>query len=308
MDRRTLPLSSLRAFESAAETLHLGRAGERLGVTHGAISHQVRALEDRLDVPLFIRAHNRLSLTPAGQRLYVAVKEGLDRILDGTRNLDPQELDGRLTIGCTQTIATSWAARLICEFQKSYPTVEISIRDIRPRQTDIPREIDIAICYGAPTQDDRHLTQLASPSLFPVCSPQLVSARTDGFDAQILKQFPLLHDKQVSWDRWFAAQNLLKPETVQNIYFANTSQALTAACLGYGVALSNDFETQDFIRDGRLIRLTDRSIPEEKDYFLLTPASGRGSARTALFADWIIRACRPDHGSLADPATGQGSA
>ena len=113
MDRRTLPLSSLRAFESAAETLHLGQAGERLGVTHGAISHQVRALEDRLGTALFIRAHNRLTLTPAGARLYQAVKEGLDRILDGTRNLDPQELDGPLTIGCTQTIATSWAARLI---------------------------------------------------------------------------------------------------------------------------------------------------------------------------------------------------
>lgn len=304
MDRRTLPLSSLRAFESAAETLHLGRAGERLGVTHGAISHQVRALEDRLGVSLFVRAHSRLSLTPAGQRLYEAVKQGLDRILDGTRNLDPQELDGPITVGCTQTIATSWAARLICEFQKNYPTVEISTREIRPRQSDIPREIDIAICYGAPSKDDRHLTHLASPALFPVCSPQLVSARTDGFDAKILEQFPLLHDKQVSWDRWFAAQNVPKPDTVQNIHFANTSQALTAACLGYGVALSNDFETQDFIRDGRLIRLTDRSIPEEKDYFLLTPAPARGSARTALFADWIIRACRPDHATLADPAIG----
>jgi len=301
MDRRTLPLSSLRAFESAAELLHLGRAGERLGVTHGAISHQIRSLEDRLGVALFIRAHNRLSLTPAGTRLHQAVKEGLDRILDGTRNLDPEQLGGVLTIGCTQTIATSWAAKHICEFQKRYPTIEITVREIEPRQQKIPREIDIAICYGAPTQDDRHLAHLASPSLFPVCSPQLVSARTDGFDNDTLAEFPLIHDKQVSWDRWFAAQGLDKPDRVRNIVFANTSQALTAARLGYGVALCNDFETQDYIREGQLIRLSDKSIPEEKDYFLLTPAPGRQSVKTQIFEDWIVRACRPARADFADP-------
>ena len=50
LDRRTLPLSALRAFESAGNHLHMGRAGEDLGVTYGAISHQVRVLEDHLQV------------------------------------------------------------------------------------------------------------------------------------------------------------------------------------------------------------------------------------------------------------------
>lgn len=304
MDRRTLPLSSLRAFESAAEFLHLGRAGDRLGVTHGAISHQIRALEDKLGVALFIRAHNRLSLTPAGARLHQAVKEGLDRILDGTRNLDPEQLAGPLTLGCTQTIATSWAAKHICEFQKRYPTIDITVREIEPRQKTIPREIDIAICYGAPTQDDRHLARLASPSLFPVCSPQLVSARTDRLTFDNLQQFPLIHDKQVSWDRWFAAQGFVQSDQIRNIVFANTSQALTAARLGYGVALCNDFETQDYIREGQLIKLSDKSIPEEKDYFLLTPSSGRRSAKTQTFEDWIVRACRPEGSDFVDPTAG----
>lgn len=304
MDRRTLPLSSLRAFESAAEFLHLGRAGDRLGVTHGAISHQIRALEDKLGVSLFIRAHNRLSLTPAGARLHQAVKDGLDRILDGTRNLDPEQLAGPLTIGCTQTIATSWAAKHICEFQKRYPTIDITVREIEPRQKIVPREIDIAICYGAPTHDDRHLSRLASPSLFPVCSPQLVAARTDGFNIENVQQFPLIHDKQVSWDRWFAAQGFIRSDQIRNIVFANTSQALTAARLGYGVALCNDFETQDYIREGQLIRLSDKSIPEEKDYFLLTPSPGRRSAKTQIFEDWIVRACRPEGPDFVDPTAG----
>jgi LysR family glycine cleavage system transcriptional activator len=276
-----------------------------LGVTHGAISHQIRALEEKLGVALFIRAHNRLTLTPAGIRLHQAVKEGLDRILDGTRNLDPEQLAGPLILGCTQTIATSWAAKHICEFQKRYPTIDITVREIEPRQKAVPREIDIAICYGAPTQDDRHLSRLASPSLFPVCSPQLVSARTDGLDIENLRHVSLIHDKQVSWDRWFAAHGLIKSDKIRNIIFANTSQALTAARLGYGVALCNDFETQDYIREGQLIRLSDKSIPEEKDYFLLTPSSGRRSAKTQIFEEWIVRACRPEGSDFVDPTAAQ---
>ena len=114
IDKRTLPLSALRAFERAAYHLHLGKAGEDLGVTHGAISHQVRSLEERLEVKLFLRAHNRLELTPAGRRLYESVNEGLNTILEGTHNLKPDELTGSLVIACTQTIATSWANKHIC--------------------------------------------------------------------------------------------------------------------------------------------------------------------------------------------------
>ena len=102
LERRTLPLSALRAFESAGRQLHMGRAGEELGVTHGAISHQVRALEQQLGVKLFIRANNRLKLTGAGKRLLNAVREGFDRIVDGTLQLDPDSLTGVLVIGCSR--------------------------------------------------------------------------------------------------------------------------------------------------------------------------------------------------------------
>ena len=98
LDRRTLPLSALRAFESAGRRLHMGRAGEDLGVTHGAISHQVKTLERQLDVELFVRANNRLKLTSAGERLLLAVRDGFDRIIDGELQLDCDQLTGNLVI------------------------------------------------------------------------------------------------------------------------------------------------------------------------------------------------------------------
>ena len=86
LDRRSLPLSALRAFESAGRRLHMGKAGEDLGVTHGAISHQIRSLEKELGVKLFTREKNSLQLTDSGSLLLKAVTEGLNRILDGTQH------------------------------------------------------------------------------------------------------------------------------------------------------------------------------------------------------------------------------
>lgn len=292
-DRRNLPLSALRAFESAATYLHLGKAGTDLGVTHGAVSHQIRSLEEKLGVQLFSRAHNRLTLTPAGSRLFQSVKSGFDTLLDGTRNLDPNDLSGPLVIACTQTIATSWAIKHICEFSQAYPTIDISVREIAPRAKSISRDVDVSICYGQPTKDDRNITKLASPLLYPVCSPRILQDHKRKHKTTDILSFVLIHDHQVSWKRWLSHYGMDKNTPKSNIHFPNTSQALNAARLGHGIALGNTFETQEYIREGQLVRMLDKSIEEENSYFLLTHNGTNKTLKTQIFAEWIIQACEP---------------
>ncbi len=289
MDRRTLPLSALRAFESAAECLHLGRAGEKLGVSHGAISHQVRALEEQLAVKLFSRAHNKLALTPAGQRLYQSVKEGFDKIVDGARNINPQELSGSLVIACTQTIAASWAARHICEFYQKYPTIELHVREIEPLQQDIPLDVDIAICYGRPNSSNRSVKKLGAPPLFPVCSPALLQGRAPASRPQDIANFTIIHDGEVLWSRWFEKYSVNIEELNSNIYFSNTSQALAAARLGYGIALCNTFEAHDYIREGQLIQLFDLPIEEAQEYYIVTQFEPEKPLKVSIFEEWVTR-------------------
>ncbi|GAB2189303.1 LysR substrate-binding domain-containing protein [Sessilibacter sp. MAH2] len=289
MDRRNLPLSALRAFESAAECLHLGRAGEKLGVSHGAISHQVRALEEQLSVKLFSRAHNKLALTPAGQRLYQSVKDGFDKIADATRNLNPLELSGPLVVACTQTIASSWAAKHICEFYQKYPSIELRVREIEPLQKDIPLDIDIAICYGRPNSGDRSVKKLGAPPLYPVCSPTILQGRAPVNNPDDLSSFTIIHDGEVLWSRWFERYGVDPDSPKSNIYFSNTSQALAAARLGYGVALGNTFEAYDFIRDGQLVQLFDLPIDEAHEYYLLTQTEANKPLKVSIFEEWITR-------------------
>lgn len=286
-DRRTLPLSALRAFESAGRCLHLGRAGEELGVTHGAISHQIRSLEERLDVRLFIRANNRLRLTSAGERLLAAVTEGFDRIIDGALHLDPDSLTGALVIGCTQTTGSSWAVKHISEFQGHYPQIEIHVVEIRPQQREIPRDIDVAICYGEPDPDHRRVEELATPPVYPVCSPQFLHGRAQVSRPEHLNRLPLLHDSQNSWSRWFAAMDVPEPEDERRIFFSSTNMTLAAARQGYGVALCNPLEVQEDLRQGRLVKLLERAVPESHGYYLLTDNPDRQSLRARLFEEWI---------------------
>lgn len=287
LDRRTMPLSALRAFESAGKHLHLGRAGEELGVTHGAISHQVRALEEHLGVKLFDRSQNKLQLTDAGKRLLNAVTEGFNTILDGALHLDPDSLAGTLTIGCTQTAGASWMAKHISDFHAQYPQTEIHTVELKPQQKDIPREIDVAICYGQPVAGDRRVKELTSPPIFPVCSPRLLHNSKSVSRAEDLTRFPLLHDRQNSWDRWFSAMNLDVPDTVKQIYFFSTNLSLSAARHGYGVALCNHFEVKEDLREGRLIQLLNRTIPESHSYYLLADQEDKQSLRARLFEEWI---------------------
>ena len=287
LNRRTLPLSALRAFESAGRCLHLGRAGEELGVTHGAISHQIRSLEGRLDVKLFTRTNNRLKLTGAGERLLAAVREGFDRIIDGALHLDPDSLTGALTIGCTQTTGASWAVKHICEFQAHYPQIEVHVVEVKPRQKDIPREIDVALCYGEPDAGDRRVEELATPPVYPVCSPQFLHGRARVNRPEHLNRLPLLHDSQNSWSRWFAAMDVPEPESARKTYFSSTNMSLAAARQGYGVALCNPFEVQEDLRQGRLVKLLESTVPESHGYYLLTDLPDRQSLRARLFEEWI---------------------
>jgi len=265
----------------------MGRAGEDLGVTHGAISHQVRALEKQLGVSLFIRANNRLQLTNAGERLLVSVRDGFDRIVDGALHLDPDNLTGRLVIGCTESTGASWAIKHIGEFQLQYPQIDIHVVEVQPRQKNIPREVDVAICYGKPSAGGRQLEELVAPPVFPVCSPRILHGLPAITRPEQLGRLTLLHDSENDWSRWFAAMKVSAPENVKQIHFFSTNLSLVAARLGFGVALCNLFEIQEDLREGRLVKLLKKAVAESSNYYLLTNRPEHRSLRAQLFEDWI---------------------
>jgi LysR family glycine cleavage system transcriptional activator len=165
--------------------------------------------------------------------------------------------------------------------------MDIRVVEVRPQQQEIPSEIDIAICYGKPNVGNRRLEDLISPAVFPVCSPTLLFGRETIEGPEQLTRLPLLQDDQNTWPRWFSAMDVEVPDSIRQTHFFSTALSLTAARNGFGVALCNSLEVQDDLREGRLVKVLEDSIPESHKYYLLCNFDEGQTLRAQLFEEWI---------------------
>ncbi len=287
LSRRTLPLSALRSFECAGRHLHFQKAGQELGVTQSAISHQVRSLEQQLNTRLFDRSGNRLTLTPAGTLLLEKVSKSFDQLIEAAEGLAPDVIAGKLTLGCTTTLLVSLVMKTISRFRESYPEIDLEIIEIKPLQKEIPREMELAFCFGEPIAKDRRVEPLLREKIFPVCSPRLLQSVARVTRPAHLLNLPLLHNNLGHWDRWFSTARLSPADATNHLRFFNTHVALAAARRGLGVALASSLEVQDDLLMGTLVKVLDISIQEPEQYYLVAHFPESQTNRSLLFERWL---------------------
>lgn len=289
VSRRKLPLNALRAFEATARHCHLRRAADELGVTHGAVSRQVRQLEEQLGAQLFDRSHNRLTLTPAGRRLMVSVGDAFDRIAESTLYLDPDSMAGQLVIATTPSIAVGWLFAMIRGFSLKYPEIELRLINIEPRQRQLPPEVNVAICFGEP-ESSQHVTQeLFRERYFPVCSPGLLRDGEPINQVADVLRYPLIHDQHGRWQRWLANLGLQASAAPNNIYLPDAFQVISATREGCGIGLADRIEVARDLRSGNLLALLEETVEAQQSHYLVTEQPQRMSVRARLFAEHIRR-------------------
>lgn len=287
LSRRTLPLSALRSFECAGRHLHFQKAGQELGVTQSAISHQIRSLEELLNTRLFDRSGNRLTLTPAGTLLLEKSSKAFDQLIEAAEGLAPDVIAGKLTLGCTTTLLVSLVMNTIGRFREAYPEIDLDVVEIKPRQKEIPRELELAFCFGEPIAKDRRIEPLIREKIFPVCSPRLLQGSTRISRPAQLLNLPLLHNNLGHWERWLSSARLSPSDAKNHLRFFNTHVALSAARRGLGVALATSLEVQNDLLTGALIKVLDYSIEEPDQYYLVAHFPENQSNRALLFEHWL---------------------
>jgi len=146
--RRLPSLTSLRAFEAAARLLSFTLAAEELFVTQGAVSRQIKALEEYLATPLFVRRARALELTPTGDAYYQSLRQALDLMEQATQRAVGDNGERILTLSVLPTFAVSWLMPRLSDFNARYPRIEIRmIASILP--VDFRSDVDVAIRVGA---------------------------------------------------------------------------------------------------------------------------------------------------------------
>ncbi len=280
----------MRAFEVAARHLSFSRAADELNVTKAAISHQVKALEDDLGMPLFQRLNRALALTAAGQALFPAVSEAMGLMAAAVKRLHHQDRAGELTVTTMDSFAARWLVPRLGRFRQEYPDIDVLIAT-SDESIDFAREsADLAIRYGAGSWPGLSVERLMTEEVFPVCAPGMLQSGPPLERPSDLKNHTLLHDDmREDWRMWLMAVNELDVDARKGPGYQHSNLAIQAAEQGDGVALARSVLVEDLLTSGRLVKPFNVSLPVEFAYYIVCPMANLSRPKVKAFKAWLFR-------------------
>lgn len=289
---RLPPLKAIRCFEAAARHLSFSKAAEELFVTPAAVSHQVKALEEWLGVPLFKRLNRAVILTHAGQSYFVGIRKGLDMIAAATENVMREDTAGPLHVDTLPSFAARWLLPRLSRFRELHPEIDVRL-SASEKLTDFNRDtVDVVIRYGHGNYPGLRVDALLTEEvMFPVCSPKLFEGSYPLRTPADLKYHTLLHDDmRIDWQTWLAIAGVTDVDATKGPSFNDSSMLLTAAIEGQGVALGRSTLAADDLLAGRLVQPFDvQPIQAHSSYYLVTPEAAANRPRIAAFRAWIMK-------------------
>jgi LysR family transcriptional regulator, glycine cleavage system transcriptional activator len=302
MLRRLPALNALKSFDAAARHESFTRAAEELCVTQGAVSHQVKALEEDLGVKLFNRERQRLVITEAGREYLAVVRDALDRIALGTERLVQRQRSGALTISTSPDFAAKWLVHRLGRFAEAHPDIDLRVSATMHHVDFASEDVDLAVRHGDGSWAGLHVERLCSEQLFPVCSPKLVA---DGLDEPCdLLRYPLLHlDTRQDWSRWLDAVGVSCPDLGRGPIMNRASMLIDAAIDGQGIALARSALAAWDLFNGRLVRPFDAALPLTKGYWIVCPKATAKLPKITRARDWLLAEAADDVRRLQGPVT-----
>jgi LysR family glycine cleavage system transcriptional activator len=291
------PLNALRAFEAAARHLSLTKAALELSVTPGALSHQIRGLEDHLGLKLFDRGVRTIALTPAGKALHPGLQAGFLHIWDALASLNRLR-DARVLVVSTPPGFTSkWLAPRLYRFSIVHPEIDVRVSSSLNNANFMTDGVDAAIRnlpVDAAQDEALEVEKLIDLTLAPVCSPAFVEKYGPFTSPDMLKGMPLIHDDSLSgradvpsWADWFPAAGVRDADVSRGLRFSSSDHALDATAEGAGVLLAFDALAYDDLRTGRLVIPLDITLPSGRIYAFVCPKKRRDSANVQAFRAWF---------------------
>jgi len=291
------PLSALRAFEAAARHLSLTRAAAELNVTPGALSHQIRALEEMLGVKLFERRVRAIALTAAGRQLYPGLQAGFAHIRDAVASLDAVQDERVLVLSTSPGLTAKWLVPRLYRFAAVYPDIDIRISATAANANFVNDGIDMALRNMAvPPKTDPALEydKLVDVYFVPVCSPRFLEKHGPVRGPDDLAGLRLIHDESLpapvarpDWNVWFTAAGIGEVDLRRGLRFNSADHALDAACEGAGVLLTYDMLAYDDLRNGHLVMPFPLALASGRAFYLVRPKNRRRPPAADAFRTWI---------------------
>ncbi|WP_229804762.1 LysR substrate-binding domain-containing protein [Neogemmobacter tilapiae] len=288
----------MATFEAAARLASFTLAAAELGVTQAAVSRQIKVLEDDLNAPLFVRAHRKVVLTPAGKALASTVTQSFAQMAEMIETIRRPNATDAVSVGATLAFSHFWILPRLSEFRALHPDIRLKLI-AEDSTTDLRRDrLDVCIRYGKPPFPDANSIAHHPDQVFAVCSPALLQKLDiDRLHADITRM-PLIASDNVNpawltWRSWAQAVGLGpalgKASDRSRLRFNHYTDTIEAALNGEGVALGWAALLANHMAQGRLVKLGPHVLTGEEAYHVLVPKGRTPSPSTQIFLDWLAK-------------------
>jgi LysR family glycine cleavage system transcriptional activator len=290
------PLNALRAFESTARHLSATKAAAELHVTLGAVSHQLRTLEEFLGVKVFMRGHRQLRLTERGEQYFQTVSDSFHAIRSATGELKHPFPKDMLRIRAYTTFALRWLIPRLSSFYDSQRMVKL-VLSTSNEPVDFNRDqLDFAIRLGNGIWPGATAEKLIPNILSPVCNPSLLAGGLALRKAEDLAHHVLLQstwpERREDWREWLRAEGIERVDDFDFRYFENSALCYQAAIEGQGLAMAQFAFIQEDLATGQLVFPFSRNLDRGSyTYYLIYPENRRMTPQMKSFRDWLMDQC-----------------
>lgn len=289
MSQELPPLNALRAFEAAARLLSISQAAIELHVTHGAVSRQIRALEEHLGLTLFDKDGRGVKLTDAGLRLRDVASDTFARLRETCTELRQQDHDKPFVLACPGSLLARWFIPRLDRLQRELPDLRLQLSasegELDPRRAGV----DATLLFAAPPwPEDMQVFELADERIGAVLSPRYTRySELTATPASALLDEPLLHtaSRPQAWPQWAAAHSLEATKLQLGQGFEHLYYLLEAASAGLGVAIAPQQLVADDLAAGRLV--APWGFVETSARLALWVPHRRGGQRAERLAVWL---------------------
>lgn len=287
-------LSALPTFVMVAKHLNFTKAAGELNLTQGAVSIQIRQLEEELGFALFKRYSRRIALTVEGKDLLEVVEPSLKQIATRIQTIKSRRLDDTLTVSTLPSFAAKWLIPRLLQFKRLYPEI-----DLRVHTSDHPVDfagdrVDCAIRYGLGNYPGLYVEHIIDEVFFPVFSPDLIEPEKPLQHPADVRHYPILHDDyatedyNITWKQWSESMGISDLDTDRGLQFGQSDFVIQAALAGQGIALAKISLAGDDLKSGLLVPLPNSSVLTKYSYYFVCPPEFSSIPKVSAFKNWIV--------------------
>ncbi|MDK3022671.1 LysR substrate-binding domain-containing protein [Cupriavidus taiwanensis] len=281
------PIQCLVTFETVARLRSATRAADELCVTTSAVSHRIRQLESHLGVELFGRSD--FTLSAHGAAYLANVRSGLAALQQMPARSGRASVV-RLRVAVTPTFSRQFLMPKLELFRNKYPDIDLILQVSIPFLDVTAEPSDLEVRYGAGGYAGINHRVILSEEVTPACSPSYLNefGPFEGFETEgVIDQARLIRSPLEPWTTWFSGCGLTRTEPNVGAQFNDLGLLYDAAACGFGVALVRTRMAQTWLEGGRLVRLSERSVPSPMAHYLCWQPGALERWECAAFTEWL---------------------